>query len=107
MPSKGCKCYTQDATPYPVDLAMCKQIVANGIFLAFQAEGDQAGRNQVQQVPAKAQEPAREPASASPGLVLIGGGISTAPNPPAPPPAPSTQARVQPGSKWSFTTGGQ
>jgi len=106
MPSKGCKCYTQDATPYPVDLAMCRQIVANGVFLAFQAEGDQVGRNQVQPVATKAQESSREPVSASPGLVLIGGGIPTAPNPPVAPPAPSTQARVQPGSKWSFTTGG-
>ncbi|MBB4225609.1 zonular occludens toxin domain-containing protein [Variovorax guangxiensis] len=107
MPSKGCKCYTQDATPYPVDLAMCRQIVAHGVFLAFQAEGELAGRNQVQPQPVKAQEPVQAAPSASPGLVLIGGGIPAAPNPPAAVPAPATQARVQPGSKWSFTTGGQ
>lgn len=40
MKSKGCKCYTQDATPYPVDLAMCRQLVAHGAFLAFQPEGE-------------------------------------------------------------------
>jgi zona occludens toxin len=106
MPSKGCKCYTQDATPYPVELAMCRQIVAHGVFLAFQAEGELAGRNQVQQQPVKAQEPVQAASSAPLGLVLIGGGIPTAPNPPAAAPAPATQARVQPGSKWSFTTGG-
>jgi zona occludens toxin len=35
MPSKGCKCYTQDGTPYPTDQALCLSIVRDGIFLAF------------------------------------------------------------------------
>lgn len=101
MPTKGCKCYTQDATPYPVDLTMCRQIVAHGVFLAFQAEGELSGRNQVQQ-PAKPPEPVQTAASASPGLVLIGGGIPTAPAPPAAPLAPSAQPHVKPDSPWSF-----
>ena len=105
MPSKGCKCYTQDATPYPADLAMCRDLVAHGTFLAFQPEGELAGRQAVP--PPKPQEPAQAVAGASPGLVLIGGGVPSAPGPASPPPAPSPpQPRVQPGSKWSFQTGG-
>ncbi len=37
--SQGCKCYTQDATPYPTPADMCRQMVRNGIFLAFSPEG--------------------------------------------------------------------
>jgi len=33
--SMGCKCWTQDATPYPTDLSICRQVVAGGMFLAF------------------------------------------------------------------------
>ena len=104
MATKGCKCYTQDATPYPVDLKMCRQIVAHGVFLAFQAEGEPAGRGQVQQQ-SKPQEAVQTAASASPGLVLIGGGTPAAPAAPAPAPEAPAQPRVQPGSKWSFQTG--
>lgn len=35
MPSKGCKCYTQDGTPYPTDAPLCLAIVRDGIFLPF------------------------------------------------------------------------
>lgn len=35
MPSKGCKCFTQDGTPYPVEPALCASIVRDGIFLPF------------------------------------------------------------------------
>lgn len=107
MPSKGCKCYTQDATPYPADLAMCRDLVAHGAFLAFQPEGENR-MQQSQAVPqAKPQEPAQTVASASPSLVLIGGGIPSAPGPVAPAPAPSSstaQPRVKPDSPWSFET---
>lgn len=37
--AKGCKCFTQDATPYPVDVAMCKGMVEHGTFYAFSPEG--------------------------------------------------------------------
>lgn len=107
MQSVGCKCYTQDATPYPVDLAMCRQLVAHGAFLAFQPEGEDRARMDRQAQPAKPQEPAQTVASASPGLVLIGGGTSAVSGPVAAAPAPAAQPRVQPGSKWSFQTGGQ
>lgn len=46
MPSKGCKCFTQDATPYPMDEAMCRGMVEHGTFYAFQAEGERAGQHQ-------------------------------------------------------------
>lgn len=35
MKSKGCKCYTQDATPYPISQEICLSIVAGGIFIGF------------------------------------------------------------------------
>lgn len=104
MPSKGCKCYTQDATPYPATVQMCRELVAHGAFFAFQPEGETRAQPQpVQQ--ARPQEAAQTVASASPGLVLIGGGIPTAPGPVAPAPAPAPQPRVQPGSPWSFQPG--
>lgn len=34
-PSKGCKCFTQDATPYPIEQDVCRQVATGGIFLAF------------------------------------------------------------------------
>lgn len=37
--TKGCKCFTQDATPYPIDKAMCAGLVEHGTFYAFQPEG--------------------------------------------------------------------
>lgn len=38
MEKKGCKCYTQDATPYKVTTDICEQIVDGGIFLDFLPE---------------------------------------------------------------------
>lgn len=32
----GCKCYTQDGTPYPTSEAICSQVVKYGIFLDFE-----------------------------------------------------------------------
>lgn len=104
MKSVGCKCYTQDATPYPVDLAMCRQLVAQGAFLAFQAEGEA-------RTPPPAQTPVHGPeiAPAAPsGIVLIDGG-GKAPGTAttvAAAPAQAPQARVKPGSPWSFQPSG-
>lgn len=39
MPSKGCKCFTQDATPYPIDAGTCASLIAGGMFYAFSPEG--------------------------------------------------------------------
>lgn len=79
--AKGCKCYTQDATPYPVDLAMCRQLVAHGAFLAFQAEGERSERQgpaqPVQQAPQTALQHA-------PAVVVFGGLPQAAPAAPAP-----------------------
>lgn len=33
--SKGCRCFTQQATPISMDDSLCRQIVDNGIFLDF------------------------------------------------------------------------
>ncbi|WP_454903221.1 zonular occludens toxin domain-containing protein [Variovorax gossypii] len=105
MKSVGCKCYTQDATPYPVGLDMCRQLVAHGAFLAFQPEGERANPTQVQ--PVKAADSQQAGLQQPSGLTLIGGGIPTAPGPLLPPSAsPGPQSRVQPGSKWSFQPGG-
>ncbi|SCX69072.1 zonular occludens toxin domain-containing protein [Variovorax sp. EL159] len=104
MKSVGCKCYTQDATPYPVDLAMCRQLVAQGAFLAFQAEGE---RKMIEPAPAPRQ--ATETAvAAPPAAILIEGGPKSPGAPTAlAAAAPPAQPRVQPGSKWSFQPGGQ
>jgi len=38
---KGCKCYTQQGTPYPVSEGMCRDFAANGFFLDFEPDGRQ------------------------------------------------------------------
>jgi zona occludens toxin len=106
MKSFGCKCYTQDATPYPVDLAMCRQLVAQGSFLAFQAEGDRRP-SELQQ----ARLPAPDRPSAAPsGLVLIDNGspkgASTSIAAGGVAPDQGSRPRVSPGSPWSFQAGG-
>lgn len=83
MKSKGCKCYTQDATPFNADEALCRTIVAGGIFLAFTEEAKAEGRD-VKPPPREsyAQVPASEP-------VFIGNLPSENVNAKsAPPPAP-------------------
>ncbi len=37
--SQGCKCYTQDATPYPTTPDICAQVVAGGWFNDFAEQG--------------------------------------------------------------------
>lgn len=104
MPSKGCKCFTQDATPYPIDKAMCEALVNHGAFYAFAAEGERKAFDQPQ-TPRHAPEAALP---APPAVVLIDNGgksLGTATSIAAAP-APEPQPRVQPGSKWSFQTGG-
>lgn len=102
MASKGCKCFTQDATPYPIDQAMCEALVQHGAFYAFAAEGERRGFDQLVQ-------PRQGPETALPGPaapILIDGG----PRSPgasttvaaAVPPDLGSQARVRPGSTWSF-----
>jgi zona occludens toxin len=105
MPSKGCKCFTQDATPYPIDQAMCEGLVRHGAFYAFAAEGERRTFDQPQ-------TPRQGPETALPapsGIVLIdsGGKSPGAPTAIAAAPAPVPQPRVQPGSKWSFQAGGE
>ncbi len=103
MKSVGCKCFTQDATPYPVDLSMCRQLVAHGSFLAFLPEGDR-----------KAMDPAPRPAvgpetalSAPAGPVLIDSGVKSSGGAVAIASAPASDSkpRVPAGSKWSFQPG--
>uniref|UniRef100_UPI000D3B527B zonular occludens toxin domain-containing protein n=1 Tax=unclassified Variovorax TaxID=663243 RepID=UPI000D3B527B len=107
MKSVGCKCYTQDATPYPVDLAMCRQLVAQGAFLAFQAEGESRPASTASPMPRQATETAH---AAPQAPILIDGGskASGAPTAVSASSAPDQGARprVQPGSPWSFQAGG-
>ena len=56
MERKGCKCYTQDATPYKATTEICEQIVNDGIFLDFVEHNQQAQPEQKQQ-PTVAQAP--------------------------------------------------
>jgi zona occludens toxin len=103
MKSVGCKCYTQDATPYPVDLSMCRQLVAQGSFLAFQAEGDRRPSETVQtRLPA----PDR-PVAAPSGLAVIDGGgkapgAQTSVAAAGVLPDLGSKPRVRSGSPWSF-----
>ncbi len=93
MASKGCKCYTQDATPYPVDLAMCRQLVQHGAFLAFLPEGERAERQT--SAPRPDPQPQRVAALAVPsGLSLIGSLPQAGPVNPPPAPVVEQPQRV-------------
>lgn len=106
----GCRCYTQDATPYPVDLAMCRQLVAQGAFLAFKPEGEAQASASVGKPPVAPDSPAAPALAPAPsGLIVIDGGGSKSPGAPttvAASAAPDlgSQPRVRPGSPWSFQT---
>jgi len=67
--SSGCKCYTQDATPYPVDVSLCRQLVRNGTFFAFQPEGEK--RDALARVD-QPREAVRNDVQEPPGPILIG-----------------------------------
>lgn len=61
--SKGCRCWTQEATPYAIDAAMCAQIVAGGLFLPFEPSPKREGPQQAGYKPAAAVPPAPAPAA--------------------------------------------
>lgn len=61
--ARGCRCFTQDATPYPIDEAMCRALVQHGTFLAFVPEPS-APIAGVHPVPATGDMP-------RPGLVVL------------------------------------
>lgn len=76
--SQGCKCYTQDATPYPTPAEFCRQVVRAGIFLAFAPEGAM----QAPQTPAAPSSAVRAPApSAAPAATPTGPAVFPAPAP--------------------------
>jgi zona occludens toxin len=94
--SKGCKCFTQDATPYDAPEDMCRQIVKGGVFHAFLETPAPLPS------PAPRNAPSGPPAASPSGLIEIGsGGSFNVAAKPAPPP-PETQPRVKPDSPWSF-----
>ena len=78
--SKGCKCYSQQATLLSMDQSLCRQIVANGYFRAFSIKSDRMeevrlapGSNNVQVVgemagtpPVKELIPPQEPMMLTP-----------------------------------------
>lgn len=39
-----CKCYTQDATPIAMTVSLCRQIVSDGVFIAFDPAGERRDR---------------------------------------------------------------
>jgi zona occludens toxin len=56
----GCKCYTQQGTPYPVNTDMCMDVVKNGYFQEFKDKEDDQDRRQERrddQVPQSARVP--------------------------------------------------
>lgn len=96
--SKGCKCFTQDATPYDAPEDMCRQIVKGGVFHAFlEAPAPQPS-------PGAKNPPSGPPAASPGGLIEIGAGSSwnVAAKTQPPPAEPAPQPRVKPDSPWSF-----
>lgn len=104
--SGGCKCYTQQATPYDTSPEICRQIVRNGLFLAF-LEPPKVGEASRSEKPPQA--------DLSIAARTGGGGAMVIPSPapnqtarsilPASSESDQAQPRVQPGSKWSFSPG--
>lgn len=99
----GCKCYTQDATPYEASVDLCRQIIKGGMFYAFQEAPAPS--------PALSSEKRASGApDASPGLISMDTTLSRtyvrddaklAASPAEQQPRP----RVQPDSPWAFKTG--
>lgn len=79
----GCKCYTQDATPYPVAQDLCRGFAQHGVFLAFEPNPDRAAA----QSDVRRAEPrgdAQAGVQAPAGLTVMG----EQPDSPIAPPAP-------------------
>lgn len=55
---KGCKCFTQQGTPYKTSEEICVQIVRNGIFLPFDASPSTAAASGAPATPVKTSAPA-------------------------------------------------
>jgi zona occludens toxin len=45
---KGCHCFTQDGTPYPTTVEICRQVVKAGVFLNFEVSPGAGARHQEQ-----------------------------------------------------------
>lgn len=73
MEKKGCKCYTQDATPYHTTQERCESIVAGGIFLDFVPEPQRA-----------ADDSARPDMQPAVHVEPPGGGVMVIPHTPSP-----------------------
>jgi zona occludens toxin len=86
MPSKGCKCFTQDGTPYPTDAAMCTAIVKHGIFLAFSPEPEASRGEEIRDRRSERVAQVEQ----GPSVTLIGDGRPVAA------PVPAEQAPAQP-----------
>jgi len=70
LPSKGCRCYSQQATRLDVPSLLCKQIASTGFFMAWDEErGEKPSRR------------AQEPISAAHVPPGISGGVIVAPEP--------------------------
>jgi zona occludens toxin len=61
-----CKCYTQDATPYQMDESVCRQIVAGGMFYAFDPSGPDVQNRRVGRIDDARGVETRRPADSSP-----------------------------------------
>lgn len=46
---QGCKCYTQQGTPYATTVEICAQVVAGGFFMSFDPKGSAAPPQQLAQ----------------------------------------------------------
>lgn len=107
--SSGCKCFTQQATPYPTTDSICRQIVRHGVFLAFlePARGEGASK------PENRSTAVSESAAVAPGGLSVIDATASRSNTKEPGSVASSSSRVdqaQPrvprSSPWSFQTGG-
>ena len=71
IPSKGCRCYTQQATRLDVPASLCKQIATTGFFMAW----DEKREDRAERPHKTTQEPIKEEGQ----VVGIGGGTIAAP----------------------------
>lgn len=70
--SKGCKCYTQQATPLQTSPEVCQQFVAGGMFLAFDPDGTQQATAPAVPPPAPAVVPAIQGQPSAPAVGSAG-----------------------------------
>lgn len=105
--SNGCKCFTQQATPYQTTDEICRQVVRHGVFLAFlepvRAEGAAGAEKRAKVDPAHPAVPGEPVVIAAPAPSQA---VASSQQPAAHGAAGGSGGRVPKSSPWSFQAGG-